>query len=62
MTTMRRSNLYRIAQEAVGNAIKHGHGQEIVVGSTSRGQEKMLRVIDDGSGLPSTQVNGKEWD
>lgn len=52
-------HLYRIAQEAVGNAIKHGHAKNIVVRLDLSKAGKMLRVIDDGSGLPSTQVNGK---
>src|SRR5882672_8603060 len=52
-------HLYRIAQEAVGNAIKHGHARNIVVRLDLSKSGKMLRVIDDGSGLPSTQVNGK---
>ena len=52
-------HLYRIAQEAVGNAIKHGHARNIVVRLDLSKAGKMLRVIDDGSGLPATQVNGK---
>src|SRR6266446_6742660 len=52
-------HLYRIAQEAVGNAVKHGHARNIVVRLDLSKAGKMLRVIDDGSGLPSTQVNGK---
>ena len=52
-------HLYRIAQEAVGNAVKHGHARNIVVRLDLSKSGKMLRVIDDGSGLPSAHVNGR---
>jgi signal transduction histidine kinase len=52
-------HLYRIAQEAVSNAIKHGHAKNIVIRLDSSATSKLLRVIDDGSGLPAQHMNGK---
>lgn len=46
------THLYRIAQEAVNNAIRHGKPKQIVMSlSQSRGQVE-LTIEDDGSGLP----------
>jgi signal transduction histidine kinase len=45
------SHLYRIAQEAVSNAVKHGHATEVNIGLAS--EETLLRlwIRDDGSGF-----------
>jgi signal transduction histidine kinase len=45
-------HLFRIAQEAVGNAAKHGHAEHIriLLDPTDNGTE--LRITDDGSGIP----------
>jgi signal transduction histidine kinase len=45
-------HLYRIAQEAVGNAIKHGHAEDVVIRLESTNSGCILRVIDNGSGFP----------
>jgi signal transduction histidine kinase len=46
------NHLYRIAQEAIHNAIKHGKAREIALGlSESRG-ELLLAIKNDGVGLP----------
>src|SRR5262249_1490919 len=46
------AHIFRIAQEAVSNAIKHGHAKEIVVQLEVSNAGKILRVNDDGSGIP----------
>jgi signal transduction histidine kinase len=46
------AHLYRIAQEAVGNAIKHGEAKDVVIRLESADAGCTLRVIDNGSGLP----------
>jgi two-component system sensor kinase FixL len=45
-------HLYRIAQEAVNNALKHGHAREIRI--VVRRNEELFRLVieDNGSGLP----------
>ncbi len=45
-------HLYRIAQEAVSNAIKHGKAQRIDIGLTAHGRSVTLAVKDNGTGLP----------
>jgi PAS domain S-box-containing protein len=46
------AHLYRIAREAVINANKHAEAQQIVVKLERIRKEMVLRVIDDGIGLP----------
>ena len=46
------AHLYRIAREAVINANKHSQAREIVVRLERARKEMVLRVIDDGIGLP----------
>lgn len=45
-------HLFRIAQEAVNNALKHATPGEIRIGLERRGGELQLEVEDDGVGLP----------
>lgn len=45
-------HLYRIAQEATSNALRHGEATEIVVSLTVEDNQVMLRISDDGKGLP----------
>jgi signal transduction histidine kinase len=45
-------HLYRIAQEAVMNAIKHGHVSQVVVDLSTENGTLKLTVNDDGIGLP----------
>jgi signal transduction histidine kinase len=52
-------HLYRIAQEAVGNAMKHGRAKHIEIRLETYKGGKRLRVIDDGAGRPPFHVNGK---
>jgi signal transduction histidine kinase len=42
---------YRIAQEAVSNAIRHGHARHVVIELAIRGENVVLRVVDDGTGF-----------
>jgi PAS domain S-box-containing protein len=46
-------HLYRIAQEAINNAIKHGQATRIQIGLTSANGQIILTVKDNGAGLPS---------
>jgi signal transduction histidine kinase len=48
------TNLYRIAQEAIANAIKHGGGDSIKVSLLVEDLAGELRIEDNGSGLPAT--------
>jgi signal transduction histidine kinase len=43
---------YRIAQEAVSNAVRHGRASELEICLLQNGRDISLRVTDNGSGLP----------
>jgi signal transduction histidine kinase len=45
-------HLYRIAQEAVNNAVKHARAAEVVIRLLRRDGALLLAVEDDGAGLP----------
>ena len=47
------SHLYRIAQEAIHNAVKHGHARAITVSLQASEDKVQLLVSDDGIGLPA---------
>jgi signal transduction histidine kinase len=47
-----RTELVRIAREAIANAVRHGNAKHITVTLGSRHEPFLLRVTDDGSGLP----------
>lgn len=52
------SHLYRIAQEAVANALKHGHPHRIVISLSQRRDRLVLEVSDDGRGFLMTSPSG----
>ncbi len=45
-------HLYRIAQEAVNNAMKHSRAKHIAIRLAQTAAELILEVSDDGAGLP----------
>jgi signal transduction histidine kinase len=45
-------HLYRIAQEATGNAIKHGKARNILIRLEMGEENTVLSIKDDGAGLP----------
>ena len=53
------THLYRIAQEAVHNAVKHGQAKQIVINLADINSEIMLMVKDDGVGFPESLENKK---
>lgn len=53
------TNVYRIAQEAVSNAIKHGKAKTIVIRLETSDRGKILKVIDDGAGFRPLRDEGK---
>ena len=46
------SHLYHIAQEAVNNALKHGHAQSILLRLLNQEGYGTLTIVDDGTGIP----------
>lgn len=51
MQQSQKVNLYRIAQEALNNAIKHAHATNISLQLTERGDTLRLSIEDDGGGI-----------
>jgi signal transduction histidine kinase len=49
-------HLFRIAQEAVNNAAKHGHARSVIIALESGDTELSLRVSDDGRGFDPARV------
>ena len=50
---------YRIVQEAISNAARHGHAEHVVVAVTHEaGGHVVLRVEDDGVGVPDESERG----
>ena len=49
------THLFRIAQEAVTNALKHSHARRIMLTLTQTRQLLSLEVKDDGRGFPRSQ-------
>jgi two-component system, NarL family, sensor histidine kinase NreB len=56
---MMAGHLYRIAQEAVHNAVKHARAAEIVIALTQNRGTLRLEVSDNGQGLPKTPKPGR---
>jgi signal transduction histidine kinase len=52
------SQLFRIAQEAVNNALKHATPGEIRIGLRRHANRLVLEVEDDGEGMPETLPPG----
>jgi two-component system CheB/CheR fusion protein len=53
------THLYRIAQEAVSNAIRHGKAKRIVISLERVAEHVALEVRDDGAGLPQDLSKAK---
>ncbi len=51
------NHLYRIAQEAVHNAIKHGHARHITIELSGLNGRGTLSILDDGSGIADPPDN-----
>lgn len=52
------TNLYRIAQEAVQNAMRHATPHDVEIRLTSHEQSLELAVADDGCGIPAKPTSG----
>jgi signal transduction histidine kinase len=51
------THLYRIAQEAVNNAIRHGKARNIVIGLSGKNGTGTLTIQDDGEGFPANPAS-----
>jgi signal transduction histidine kinase len=48
-----RTQLFLIAQEAIANALRHGGAKHITIELTSDDRRHLMRIIDDGAGMPA---------
>lgn len=48
-----RNHVFRIAQEAVQNALKHAHALGVDIALESQGSCVRLEIVDDGRGIPA---------
>ena len=46
------THLFRLAQEAINNAVKHGKAHRVSILLGTAGDKAVLRIIDDGVGFP----------
>lgn len=51
-------HLYRIAQEAVNNAVKHSRARHVIIRLARDGDQLTLSVVDDGRGLGKAAGSG----
>jgi signal transduction histidine kinase len=51
------THLFRIAQEATNNAVKHSGAKHIRISLIGKGPRLLLSIQDDGSGLPPEVMN-----
>jgi signal transduction histidine kinase len=51
-------HLYRIAQEALNNAVQHAAASQIDVGLSRNGRSFTLTIADDGSGMVERSDEG----
>ena len=52
------THMYRIAQESVSNAVRHGEAEHIKILLASGDEQIRLRVRDDGSGFDVSSIDG----
>lgn len=52
-------HLFRIAQEAVNNAIRHGNASRIILTLRAEGDGCILEIADNGSGIQQSAREGK---
>ena len=53
------THLFRIAQEAVNNAVKHGHARQVIIALAANHERTVLTIEDDGVGLAPPPDRGK---
>jgi two-component system, LuxR family, sensor kinase FixL len=52
------NHLFRLAQEAINNSVKHGKAKRVTVSLTKAGDKAVLSIADDGSGFAKEGPKG----
>jgi two-component system, LuxR family, sensor kinase FixL len=55
------SHLFRIAQEATSNAVKHGNASKVDISMEADDTRLVLKIEDNGSGFSKNGTNKKGW-
>jgi PAS domain S-box-containing protein len=58
LTLESRTHLYRIAQEALQNALKHADAHRVEIRLTVRPSKVLLEILDDGRGIRRDEARG----
>jgi len=58
-TPEKRAALYRIAQEALANAVRHARAANVTLRLAREGNEIVLRIEDDGRGFSTSASEGR---
>lgn len=53
------SHLYRIAQEAINNAVQHANASRIVIRLATTGKDLTMSIIDNGTGFGAGAASGE---
>ena len=53
--------LYRIAQEALNNVLKHAHAKNVKIELSTLENQVVLAVRDDGAGFDPSKARGGRW-
>lgn len=61
LPTMVRKQLYRIAQEALNNIIKHAQARRAKLTVLRAGPEVHMRIADDGRGFDMAATDNSDW-
>jgi signal transduction histidine kinase len=54
---IRATHFYRIAQEAISNATRHGRARNVEISLTTIGERMALQITDDGIGMAKVPAN-----
>lgn len=54
------AHIFRIVQESVNNALKHGRAKNITLTLSSRNNRLYLSIADDGCGIPKTKTDSNK--
>ena len=53
-------HLYRIAQEAISNAVRHGEAKHVAIELRGTSDALAVRVVDDGAGIEQPSASGRD--
>lgn len=53
------THLYRISQEALNNATRHGNATKVRISLSSENDRVILQIVDNGKGLPQPPADGE---